>query len=123
MKTRSSPYFTIRLRSTSCCEAMLLERGGDEREAVAEDVDVDVGAVADVPGPDAADQPGPEPRQLAHQPQGLDPHVAQVLEALRPFVHPGHGLDLVADLAVAGQVGGTIAVLDPKLAARPCAWR
>ena len=97
-------------------EAMLLQRGRDEREAIAEDVDVDVGAVADVPGPDAADQPGPVPRQLAHQPQGLDPHVAEVLEALRPFVHPGHGLDLVADLAVARQVGGTIAVLDPKLA-------
>ena len=29
------------------------------------------------------------------------PHVAEVLQPLRPLVHAGHGLDLVADLAVA----------------------
>ena len=116
VKTRSSPYLTIRLCSTSYCEAELVERVGHQREAVAEDVDVDVGALADVPGPDAADQPGPEPRQQPHEPQGIEPHVAQVLEALGPLVHPGHRLDLVADLPVAGQVAGPMAILDAKLA-------
>jgi hypothetical protein len=37
---------------------------------------------------------------------------------LGPLVHPGHGLDLVADFLVAGQVGRPIAILDAKLAGR-----
>ena len=97
-------------------EAKLVERVGHEGEAVAEDVDVDVRALADVPGPDAADQPGPEPGQQPHQPQGIEPHVAQSLQALRPLVHPGHRLDLVADLPVAGQVARPMSILDAKLA-------
>ena len=32
-----------------------------------------------------------------------------------PLVHPGHRLDLVADLRVAGQVAGPVAILDPEL--------
>ncbi len=63
----------------------------------------------------AADQPGPEPRQEPHQPQRVEPHVAQGLEPLRPLVHAGHGLDLVADLAVARQVGGSMTILDSEL--------
>ena len=39
----------------------------------------------------------------------------QVLEPLGPLVHPGHRLDLVADLLVAGQVAGPVAILDPEL--------
>ena len=37
-----------------------------------------------------------------HQPQGIDAHVAQMLQPLGALVHPGHRLDLVADLLVAG---------------------
>ena len=32
------------------------------------------------------------------------------------LVHPGHRLDLVADLLVAGQVARPVAILDPELA-------
>ena len=62
-------------------EAQLVERVGHQGEAVAEDVDVDVGALADVAGQDAADQPRPEACQHAHEPQGIEPHVAQVSPA------------------------------------------
>ena len=71
--------------------------------------------MADVAGPDAADQPRSEPGELAHQAEGLDPHVAEVFEPLRPFVHPRHRLDLVADLRVRGEVAGPEPVLDPEL--------
>ena len=104
-------------------QAQLVERVGHERQAVAEDVDVDVGALADVPGPDAADQPRAEPREQAHQAQGIEPHVAEVFEPLGPLVDAGHRLDLVADLVVAGQVAGAVPILDAELAWRPCAWR
>ena len=96
-------------------DVQLVEGVGHQREAVAEDVDVDVGALADVPGQDAADQPRPEPGQELHEPQGVEPHVEQVLEPLGALVHPGHGLDLVADLLVAGQVAGPMAILDAEL--------
>ena len=64
--------------------AQLVERVGHERQAVAEDVDVDVRALADVAGADAADQPGPESGQQPHEPQGVEPHVAQVSSRLGP---------------------------------------
>ena len=96
-------------------QAQLVERVGHQGQAVAEDVDVDVGALADVPGPDAADQPGAEPRQEPHQAEGVEPHVAEVFQPLGPLVNAGHRLDLVADLLVAGQVAGPVAILDPEL--------
>jgi hypothetical protein len=83
-------------------EAEFVERVGHEGEAAAKDVDVDIGAFADVPGADAADQPGPEPGEEPHQSQRIEAHVAKMLEPLRTFVDPGHGLDLVADFLVAG---------------------
>ena len=79
---------------------------------------IDVRPLADVAGADAADQPRPEPRQQPHQPQGIHPHVAQILESLGALVHAGHRLDLVADFPVAGQVAGPIPILDAKLAGR-----
>ena len=87
-------------------KAQFVERVGDQRQAVAEDVDIDVGALADVPGPDAADQPRPEPGQQPHQPQGVEPHVAEGLQPLRTLVHAGHRLDLVADLLLLGRSPG-----------------
>ena len=42
--------------------AFVFEQVGDQPDAVAEDVQVDVGALADVAGHDAADQPRPERR-------------------------------------------------------------
>ena len=83
-------------------EAQLIERVGHERQAVAENVDIDIRALADVPGAHAADQARPEPCQQPHQPQRIQPHVAEGLEPLWPLVHAGHRLDLVADLFVAG---------------------
>ena len=102
MKVRSSPYLMIRLCSTSYWRPQLVERVGHEGQAVAEDVDIDVGALADVPGPHAADQPRPEPGEQPHHPQGVEPHVAQRFQPLWALVHAGHRLDLVADLLVAG---------------------
>ena len=96
-------------------KARRVERVADERQAVAEDVDVDVRALADVARPDAADQPRVEPRELAHQAEGLDPHVAEGLETFVALVHPRHRLDLVADLGVGRQVAGPVTVLDPEL--------
>ncbi len=58
---------------------------------------------------------GSEPGELAHQAEGLDAHVAEVLEALVALVHPGHRLDLVADLGVGGEVAGPVTVFDPEL--------
>ena len=97
-------------------DAQLVEGIGHQRLAVAEDVDVDVGTLADVPGADAADQSGPEPGQQSHHPEGVNPHVAERLQPLGPLVHSGHRLDLVADLLVAGQVARPVAILDAKLA-------
>ena len=51
--------------------ALLFEQVGDEAGAVAEDVQVDVGALADVAGHDAADEPRPERPQQPHQAQAL----------------------------------------------------
>ena len=42
-----------------------------------EDVEVDVGALADVAGHDAADEPGPKGPEQAHQVQGVEAHVRE----------------------------------------------
>ena len=56
-------------------------------------------------------------RELAHQAEGLDAACRwRFLEPLGTLVDPGHRLDLVADLGVAGQVAGPEPVLDPQLA-------
>ncbi len=96
--------------------AQIKERVGQECQTVAEDVNIDVRPLAHVPRAHAADQSRPEPGQKPHEPQRVDPHVAQRLEPLGPLVHPCHGLDLVADLAVARQVRRPVAILDAKLA-------
>ena len=97
-------------------KAQLVERVGHECQAVAKNVNIDVRPFADVPGAHAADQARPESRQQPHQPQGIHPHVAQILEPLGPLVHAGHGLDLVADFAVAGKVCRAMPIFDAKLA-------
>ena len=75
--------------------------------AVAEDVQVDVGALADVAGHDAADEPRAERPQQPHQAQGLEAHVAEVSSVrLVALVQAGEELDLVADLGVGGEVVG-----------------
>ncbi len=118
MKIRSSACLIDPLVLDVVIHRQLVERVGHEREAVAEDVDVDVRPFADVPRADAADQPGPEPREPSHQAQGLDAHVVQVRQPLRSFVHAGQGLNLVADLAVGGQIVGTITVFHAELPGR-----
>ena len=45
-------------------------------------------------------------RSSAHQPQGVEAHVAQVLGAAVALVDAGEDLDLVADLGVGGEVFG-----------------
>ena len=82
---------------------------------VGEDVQVDVGALADVAGEHAADQPRAKRREPPHHGQRGEPHVAQVVGAAVAFVEPGERLNLVADFDVAGQVGR----LDPALADLP----
>ena len=106
----------IRLCSTSYWQGQLVEGVGHQGEAVAEDVDIDVGTLADVAGPDAADQSRAEPGEHPHHPQGIEPHVAQGLESLGPLVNPGHRLDLVADLLVTREIARPMAILDAKLA-------
>jgi hypothetical protein len=96
-------------------QGVFVEGISDDRQAVREDVDVDIRPGADVAGPDAADQAGSESRQLAHHAEGLDPHVAEMLEPLGTFMNPGHGLDLVADLGVGREVAGPESVFDPEL--------
>ena len=90
--------------------------------AVAEDVEVDVGALADVAGHDAADEPRLELPQQAHELQRVEPHVAQVGGAVVAFVEAGEGLDLVADFGVGGEVFGFEAVRG-RAVWRPCVWR
>ena len=86
--------------------AFVFEQVGDEADAVGEDVQVDVGALADVAGHDAADQPRPERAQQPHQAQGVEAHVPEVGGAFVAFVEAGEELDLVADLGVGGEVVG-----------------
>ena len=80
-----------------------------------EDVDIDVRPLANVSGEHAADQAGTESREQAHEAQGLEPHVTELGEPPWPLVHAGEGLHLVANLAVAGQIGGSEAVFHSQL--------
>ncbi len=96
-------------------QGIFVEGVGDDGLAVGKDVDVDIGTVPDVAGPDAADQAGSEPREFAHQAKGLEAHVVEVLEPFGAFMDPGHRLDLVADLGVGGEVAGSESVFDPEL--------
>src|SRR5204862_2011304 len=59
--------------------AFLIEQVGDEADAVGENMQVDVGALADVAGHHAADEPRPKDTQQAHQTQGLQTHGPKVL--------------------------------------------
>ncbi len=72
--------------------------------AVGENVNVDVGAFADVAGHDAADEPRPEGTEKAHEPQGFEAHVAEVGGAVVAFVEAGEDLDLIADFGVGREV-------------------
>jgi len=99
-------------------EPGLVERIDDKGEAIAEDVDIDIGAVPDVARPDAADQARTEPGELAHQAERLDPHLAEPDESALALVHPGHGLDLVADLRIRRQIRRPKSILDPELFGR-----
>ena len=49
---------------------------------------------------------GSELAEDPHHPQGLQTHLAEILRPLLTLVHAGEGLDLLADLAIAGQVVG-----------------
>src|SRR5438067_418310 len=66
------------------------------RRGVGENVNVDVGAFADVAGHHAADQSRPERAENAHQAQRFQTHVAQIGSAFFAFVNAGEDLDLVA---------------------------
>ena len=102
--------------------AFVAEQVGDEAGAVAEDVQVDVGALADVAGHDAADEPRPELAQQTHEVQGVEAHVLQVAGAAVAFVEAGKELDLLADLGVGGEVFG-LDTRDGRGVWRPCVWR
>ena len=54
-------------------------------------------------------------RQEPHQAEGVEPHVAEVFQPLGALVNARHRLDLVADLLVARQIAGAVAILDPEL--------
>ena len=101
---RLSPCLTTCLRSTSYWRPSCFEQVADQGGTVAEDVQVDVGAFADVAGHHAADEPRPERAQQPHQPQRRQAHVAQVHGAAVAFVDAGEHLDLVADFGVGGEV-------------------
>ena len=96
-------------------ERLFVEGIRHDRLAIGEDMNVDVGPSPDMAGPNTADQARPEPREDSHEAERLDPHVADSVEPARPFVHPRHALNLVADLGVGGKVAGTMLVVDPEL--------
>ena len=96
-------------------EAVLIEQVRDRLGRVGEHVQVDVGALPDVAGEDAADEPRAKRREPAHHRQRGQPHGEQVVGARLAFEQPGQHLDLVADFDVARQVGR----LDPALADLP----
>ncbi len=66
--------------------AFVFQEVGEESGAVGEDVDVDVGALADVAGHDAADQPRAEGTDLPHEAQCFQPHLAQMSGAFVALV-------------------------------------
>ena len=70
--------------------------------------------LAHVAGEDAADELGAEGREQPHHAERFQPHLAEVVVAGIAFVELGEALDLVADLAVGGEVAGAVAVFDAK---------
>src|SRR5260370_19673764 len=84
--------------------SFLFEKVADEADTVAENMNVDVGAFANMPRHDAANEPGPEGPQKPHEAQGFEPHVAEMLGTLFAFVNAGEDLNLIADLCVGGKV-------------------
>ena len=96
-------------------EAVLIQQVRHRLGRVGEHVQVDIGALPDVAGEHAADEPRAKRRQPPHHRQRGQPHGEQVVGAGCAFEQPGQHLDLVADFDVAGQVGR----LDPALADSP----
>ena len=85
-------------------EPLLVQNGGDRLDAVGEQVQIDVRAATNVTGQGAADQAGAEGSQDPHHAEGLKAHVAEVFRPLLALVEACPDLDLVADLAIAGQI-------------------
>src|SRR5690606_24438249 len=88
------------------------EQVRDSLHAIAEDVDIDIRTVPDMPGQHAADQAGTIPRQQPHDRERKDAHLAQLVEPLFPFKEPRQRLNFVPNLGIARQIGR----LDPTLA-------
>ena len=101
--------------------AGLFEQVGDEGGAVAEDVQVDVGAFADVAGHDAADEPRPEGAEQPHQAQGVQAHVARCSVRLSPSWMRAKSWICSRISALEGRSSG----LTPggRVVWRPCVWR
>ena len=124
VKTRSSPCLTIRLRSTSYWQPSLVEHASVTRARLSLKTWMSMSEpLRTCPVRTLPISRGRNAASSAHQPQGLEPHVAQVVAARFALVDAGEGLDLVADLGVGGQVVGAVAILHAELAWRPCAWR
>ncbi len=73
---------------------------------LAEDVQVDIGALANVPRHDAADEARPERTQKPHHVEGGQRMSAQVLSAAVALVNAGEDLDLLANFGVGGEIAG-----------------
>ncbi len=84
----------------------IFQNVADQADAVGENMDVDVGSFADVSGHNAADEPGPERPEQSHEAQGVEPHIAEILNSAVAFVDAGEMLDLFADFGVGGEVFG-----------------
>ncbi len=79
--------------------------------AIDEQVDIDIRSPPHMAGERRADESRAKEPQDAHHAQRLDSHLAQGVESSRAFMQPGERLNLIANLAIAGQVGR----LDPSL--------
>ena len=87
-------------------KSLSVENGGHRLDAVGKDVQIDVGTAANVAREGAADQAGPECPQQPHHAEGLQTHVAEVFRPPLALLELRPDLDLLADLAIAGQVAG-----------------
>ncbi len=105
--------------STSYWSIPLVEQVGHQREAVAEDVDVDVEALSRHVPSYTADQPRGQNRSGNSMNRKASSRMSQeVLEGgPRALVHPGHRLDLVAGSPCcwAESYARPVAVLDAEL--------
>ena len=84
----------------------IVEHQTDRLGGCRKDVQVDVGAAANVAGQGRTDQPWVETPQRAHQRQCPQPHLAEPILAISPLEQRGHAEDLVPDLGVRGEVLG-----------------